>query len=156
MRWAIVEGDAASWSQISGRLLPSDQGLTVMRAAREHGLDEGFVTPVRVGRGALGVVSVGGAARGPFDVEERIYLQAVSAAVLRRSEHLLGDAVQPGSASLTLRERECVALLGQGLTDTEIALALAISITTVRSHLNSARMKLGARNRVELATLSNR
>ncbi len=155
-RYAIVEGEAVSWTQILDRLPANDVGWTVQRAAREHGFYQGFATPVRTVGGALGLVSVGGGERTDFDLDERIYLQTLSVAALSRGEHLLADTPEPSAAVLTLRENECASLLAQGFTDAEVAAALAISITTVRSHLNSARMKLGVRNRVELANQARR
>ena len=41
----------------------------------------------------------------------------------------------------------------QGFADNEIARVLAISGETVRFHLNNARRKAGARNRVHLAAM---
>ena len=52
---------------------------------------------------------------------------------------------------LTDREEEVLATVAQGLTNTEIAETLHISLSTVKAHLSSLMTKLGARNRVELA-----
>jgi DNA-binding NarL/FixJ family response regulator len=41
--------------------------------------------------------------------------------------------------------------VARGLTNTEIADALHISLSTVKTHLASLMAKLGARNRVEIA-----
>ncbi|HYX62081.1 MAG TPA: LuxR C-terminal-related transcriptional regulator, partial [Streptosporangiaceae bacterium] len=57
-----------------------------------------------------------------------------------------------GSArSLSEREREIVALLAGGATDTQIAGQLVLSVNTVRSHLERIRDKTGARRRTDLA-----
>jgi DNA-binding CsgD family transcriptional regulator len=96
-------------------------------------------------------VSVGGGRRAAFQLPERLFLQAVSTAVLLRAEDLMAEPSAP-SPRLSLRERECVALLRQGFTDAEIGKVLGIAVTTARSHLDNARRKVGARNRVELAT----
>jgi DNA-binding NarL/FixJ family response regulator len=50
---------------------------------------------------------------------------------------------------LTPREREVLALLGQGLSNVAIARALAVTEKTVKNHLNHIFAKLGARNRTE-------
>jgi DNA-binding NarL/FixJ family response regulator len=55
---------------------------------------------------------------------------------------------------LTPRELDTVRLVGQGLTNKEIALHLGVSVTTVRTHLNKAYDKLGSDSRVELALLA--
>ena len=44
-----------------------------------------------------------------------------------------------------------VAAVARGLTNAEIADALHISLSTVKTHLASLMQKLGARNRVEIA-----
>ncbi|MCD9901406.1 response regulator transcription factor [Streptomyces sp. MT29] len=50
------------------------------------------------------------------------------------------------------REREVVVLLAEGLTNAEIAAALSITVGTVKTHLTNVQGKLGARNRVEIAS----
>ncbi|HSK52384.1 MAG TPA: response regulator transcription factor [Clostridia bacterium] len=52
---------------------------------------------------------------------------------------------------LSIREREVLRLLSEGLTDREIAGALTISTRTVETHVSSLLHKLGVRNRVEAA-----
>ncbi|GAB3849312.1 response regulator [Dactylosporangium cerinum] len=53
-------------------------------------------------------------------------------------------------AVLTHREREVVALVGQGLSNHEIAAALTLSPATARTHVSRAMTKLGARDRAQL------
>ncbi len=53
-------------------------------------------------------------------------------------------------AALTNREREVIALVGEGIKSKEIAGRLFISETTVRHHLTSIFDKLGVADRVEL------
>lgn len=149
-RWAIVSGEPVSWTEVMARLPPTDPGQEVARAARPYGFYEGFVTPVRTGTGALGLVSAGGGERPAFQLQERIFLQVISATTLRHAEALLAPAATPASP-FTLREQECIALLRQGFTDAEISTTLGVALTTVRAHLQNARRKAGARNRVELA-----
>ena len=52
---------------------------------------------------------------------------------------------------LSARESEVLRLLAEGLTDREIAGALAFSPRTVESHVSSLLRKLGVRNRAEAA-----
>lgn len=54
---------------------------------------------------------------------------------------------------LTPREREVTELVVRGATDREIARDLHISANTVSEHLMTIRRKLGAANRVSIATL---
>jgi DNA-binding CsgD family transcriptional regulator len=53
------------------------------------------------------------------------------------------------AAPLTPREREVLGLLVQGLTDQQIAAALAISVRTAEKHVSGVLHKLDARNRTE-------
>ena len=48
---------------------------------------------------------------------------------------------------LTDREREVLSLIGDGLKDREIAVALGISVRTVEKHVEHILRKLHARNR---------
>ncbi len=58
--------------------------------------------------------------------------------------------VQP-VAPLTGREEDVLLAVARGLANPEIADALHISLSTVKTHLASLMAKLGARNRVEIA-----
>ncbi len=57
-------------------------------------------------------------------------------------------------ADLSARERELLALLVKGLSNLEISRQLNISMATVKYHLTNIFSKLGAKNRVEAATIA--
>jgi DNA-binding NarL/FixJ family response regulator len=59
-------------------------------------------------------------------------------------------------ASLTAREREILALVGQGLSNDEIADQLFLSPLTAKTHVNRAMTKLGARDRAQLVVVAFR
>lgn len=61
-----------------------------------------------------------------------------------------GPVTHP-SEPLTEREEEVVLAVARGLTNAEIAKALFVSLSTVKTHLASLMRKLDARNRVEIA-----
>ncbi|MEU8268193.1 response regulator transcription factor [Sphaerisporangium sp. NPDC049002] len=53
--------------------------------------------------------------------------------------------------TLTERELDVVRLVARGRTNQEVGGELFVSLSTVKTHLGSIQMKLGARNRVEIA-----
>jgi DNA-binding NarL/FixJ family response regulator len=55
---------------------------------------------------------------------------------------------------LTDREREVVALVGEGLTNDEIAARLVVSPATAKTHVSRAMIKLNARDRAQLVVLA--
>ena len=58
------------------------------------------------------------------------------------------------SVVLTSREREITALLGEGLSNKEIAARLRIAIHTVKSHVHNILEKLSLRSRLEVVALA--
>jgi DNA-binding CsgD family transcriptional regulator len=60
------------------------------------------------------------------------------------------DGLEPGTITLTARERQLVDLAARGLSNAEIAELLVLSIRTVESHLYRAMSKLGITNRHQL------
>ena len=76
---------------------------------------------------------------------------------LRRNTDLVKRrAAEVASASLTERERDVVVAVAEGLTNTEVGARLYIAEATVKAHLSAAQVKMGARNRVEVAVLAER
>lgn len=59
-----------------------------------------------------------------------------------------------GATALSVREREVVRLVAQGLTDAQIAAQLIISPRTVTTHLTSIYNKLGVNSRTAAAHLA--
>jgi DNA-binding NarL/FixJ family response regulator len=57
----------------------------------------------------------------------------------------------PSAVPLSERETEVVRAIARGRTNREIAAELFISVSTVKSHLAGVQLKLGLRNRVEVA-----
>jgi len=69
------------------------------------------------------------------------------------------DPLRPPAGAmeqLTVREREVLALIATGLSDTEIAERLIMSVPTARTHVSRILAKLGARDRARLVVLAFR
>jgi DNA-binding NarL/FixJ family response regulator len=60
----------------------------------------------------------------------------------------------PQLAALTEREREIVGLVGEGLSNEEIAARLVVSPATARTHVSRAMIKLSARDRAQLVVFA--
>jgi DNA-binding NarL/FixJ family response regulator len=60
----------------------------------------------------------------------------------------------PRLNGLTEREREVMALVGEGLTNEEIARRLVVSPATAKTHVSRTMVKLGARDRAQLVVLA--
>lgn len=57
-------------------------------------------------------------------------------------------------AALTPREREVMTLVATGLSNQDIAERLFVTPVTVKTHLNRAMAKLGARDRAQLVVVA--
>ncbi|WP_194814150.1 response regulator transcription factor [Nocardia sp. XZ_19_385] len=62
----------------------------------------------------------------------------------------------PGTVALTPREREVLALVGEGASNQEIADRLHMGVTTVKTHVGNLMDKTGCDNRVRLAVYAHR
>lgn len=87
----------------------------------------------------------------------------MAAAFTRRAESMLGvraptdaQAAKAVAAGLTARERDVATLVGQGLTNEEIARRLVLSRRTVEDHVARILGKLGARSRSQIAAWVSR
>ncbi|WP_405910473.1 MULTISPECIES: response regulator [unclassified Streptomyces] len=72
-----------------------------------------------------------------------------------RTEPAEPPAVAPELASLSPRERDILALIGDGLTNREIGKRLYLSEKTVKNHISRLLAKLGVQRRVQAAVLAS-
>jgi DNA-binding NarL/FixJ family response regulator len=68
----------------------------------------------------------------------------------------MDEAARRGLAALTDREREMTVLVATGLSNDEIAAKLVLSPATVKTHVNRAMAKVGARDRAQLVVFAHR
>jgi DNA-binding NarL/FixJ family response regulator len=97
---------------------------------------------------AIRTVAGGGALLSP-SVTQTVVSELVKRRPQRRAPH-------PLLHTLTQRELEVVALVGEGLNNDEIAERLYISAATARTHVSRAMTKLHARDRAQLVVFAYR
>ena len=102
---------------------------------------------------------------GPAELLQAVRVVAAGEALLapRITRRLISQFTAERSASqeaedrlavLTQREREVLALVGQGLSNDEIGAELFLSPATARTHVSHAMLKLGARDRAQLVVIA--
>jgi DNA-binding NarL/FixJ family response regulator len=97
---------------------------------------------------AVRVVAAGEALLAP-----RITRRLIAQFTAARTAH---QVAEERLAVLTQREREVLALVGEGLSSHEIAERLTLSPATARTHLSRAMTKLHARDRAQLVVVAYR
>ncbi|GAA0727234.1 response regulator transcription factor [Dactylosporangium roseum] len=95
---------------------------------------------------AIRVVAAGEALLAPR-ITRRLIAQFTAQRIVTR-------AAEDRLAVLTRREREVMALVGQGLSNDEIGAELFLSPATARTHVSHAMVKLGARDRAQLVVIA--
>jgi two-component system nitrate/nitrite response regulator NarL len=79
---------------------------------------------------------------------------AVAGALLRRVASMSTEGSGHDGPPLTRREREIVLLIGDGLTNKQIARALHIELATVKNHVHNILEKLRVGNRTEAVNVA--
>jgi len=82
---------------------------------------------------------------------DRSWNEGNSMSLEQAVKHALAQDGETGAIELSRREREVAALVGQGMTSSEIAVRLKIAERTVDSHAEHIRNKLGLRSRAQIA-----
>jgi len=89
---------------------------------------------------------------GEIWLDRTLMASVLSEMVAERTRPATAEAIS--IATLTERERDVIALVGEGLKNKQIANRLSITETTVRHHLTSIFAKLGVHSRLELVIFS--
>jgi len=95
---------------------------------------------------AIRVVAAGDALLAPR-ITRRLIAQFTASRVATQ-------AAEDRLAVLTPREREVLAMVGEGLSNDEIGAAMFLSPATARTHVSHAMVKLGARDRAQLVVIA--
>ncbi len=84
----------------------------------------------------------------PHELTSSLFTQ-IAALAIRKGKPRLLEAV-----GLTERERQVIDLIGEGLSNKEIAARLHIAVHTVKSHVHNVLEKLALRTRLEVAAFT--
>lgn len=131
------------WSEMDDRV-PGDRRW--FDALAEFEMPDGMSVPSHGPGGRLGWISF---TVERFDISppERQAISLAGLALHDRLRVLAGDIAPP--VSLSTRERDCLGFVAQGKSDWEISVILSISQSTVHTHVENAKRKLGARTRAQ-------
>lgn len=149
IRMPILDGLAAT------RLLAGPDVERPMKVVIATTFDSDEHVEIALRNGAAGFILKDS---GPQLLIEAIRAAAVGDALISPSitvryldRFVASTARQPLVHSLSERELEVARAVARGLGNQEIATALFISLSTVKTHLTSVQIKLHLRNRVEIA-----
>lgn len=148
-----ADGKLLTWRRTS--LLDEVDCHTAME---DENLGEAIIAPVHLPRGLVGAVVW--CSRVPVGVENLFRnnaerLQALALRLVATHNEARG---RPRNATvaptLTRREVQCLRWAAAGKTDSEIAIILDVSVSTVRFHLRNAAERLGAKGRAQSIQLA--
>jgi len=154
IRMPVMDGIAAT------RLIAADGAMPRVLILTTFDLDEYVFAALRAGASGFMLKD-----RPPEELLDAIRVIAAGEALLapnitrRMIEHFIRQPDPLGTppevlAELTAREREVLALIGTGLSNTEIAGRLVVSVPTAKTHVSRILAKLGARDRAQLVVIA--
>jgi LuxR family quorum sensing-dependent transcriptional regulator len=143
-----------TWEEVARCRLTADEHR-VLSTTYEWGWIDGFVVPAHGPDGYFAYVGMASRERDlDLGVERRTHLQ-LAALVAHARCHALRDTAPPGERpfGLSARELECLRWVAAGKSDWEIGMILKVSASTVRFHVDGARLRLGARTRPQAVAI---
>lgn len=137
-----------AWTDLPKRRPLSAQEQHVMNEAREYGGLDGFVTPIRNLDGSFGNVTLF-ARKCDLSKDTRSALHFMSLHFGGAARRLRsGGSI--GTITLPKRERDIVAYLARGFTQSQIADKLKLSDRTVETYVRRARVRFGVATTAQL------
>jgi len=154
IRMPVMDGIAAT------RLLAADGSRPRVLILTTFDLDEYVYAALRAGASGFMLKD-----RPPEELLSAVRVIAAGDSLLapnvtrRLIEHFIrqpdpAQAAPAAMAQLTVREREVLALIAHGLSNTEIAGKLVMSVPTAKTHVSRILAKLGARDRAQLVVMA--
>lgn len=152
MRGCLFAQRAFHWSELPGIITMDSRDRASFAFGARAGLNEGISVPYSVLGECMGPCTFAGT-RAPEQVSQALGMaQMIGVFAFQAGRRVLTDTVPilAPKPRLHPRPRECVVLLGRGLSNKEIARALALTPRTVDSYLREARRLFDAHDRTEL------
>jgi DNA-binding NarL/FixJ family response regulator len=154
IRMPVMDGIAAT------RLIAADASRSRVLILTTFDLDEYVFAALRAGASGFMLKD-----RPPEELLSAIRVIAAGEALLAPNvtRRLIGHftrlpdplrAPAAALAELTAREREVLALIAAGLSNSEIAVKLVMSVPTAKTHVSRILAKLGARDRAQLVVIA--
>lgn len=136
-----------TWLEAKAQRTLSRAEQDIWDTAVAWGWTDGLSVPIHGPGGYFGLVALAGKEQ-PMPPSLRVLLHQLSFLTHERCRALTGLAlVADPQAVLTHRELECIRWVAAGKTDLEIAAIMDLSQTTVKTHVDQVRRKLGAKTR---------
>jgi LuxR family quorum sensing-dependent transcriptional regulator len=143
-------GEPFTWSTLPG-LWPVER--EIMNILPCIGVSDGIGAPVHGPGGYVGVTSMAFERLDQLSPRERSAI-GIAAMVVHMQMRRLSPRKSELSRRLSPRERDCLAFVADGKSDWEVSEILSLSETTVASHMQNARRKLGAKSRAQAVALA--
>ncbi|WP_242921280.1 LuxR family transcriptional regulator [Caulobacter sp. CCUG 60055] len=148
----IISGlDPLFWSDVTSKRPLDIDELRIYNEAAEHGLHEGFMTPIHGLDGSLSAVLLIGEHADSHDPDIRaaahlmsLYYGSIGTRLRRRDELRTLTPVK-----LTPRQLECLKWVRHGKSSTDIGDLMGLSSRTVEHYLADACNRLGVRTRAQ-------
>ena len=133
------------WSDVT---LINAKEKALAQALVDNGFNNGLAAPCHGPGGYVGVISLAFERLDEVAPAEQAAIQFASLVLHNRMRGLspLGGDDRP---KLSQRERDCIGFIARGKSDWEISVIMGVGQTTVISHVQNAKRKLGAATRAQ-------
>jgi len=151
VRGSVFADGAFLWSNVGTLIRLDRRDREALALGASVGLNEGITVPSSLTGRCPGSCTFAGM-RHP-DCAERLLgiVQIVGIFAFQAARRIAGDVIEPAPPPrLHPRPRDCVALVGRGCSNKQIARALGLTPRTVDGYLTTARRLFNARDRTEL------
>ncbi|MCP5433201.1 MAG: LuxR family transcriptional regulator [Alphaproteobacteria bacterium] len=139
-------GGGIPWKEIREKTRPRTKGWQILNEGKEFGLSDGYAFPILGPNGYFAAAAFAGP-RVDDDPSVSQILRLLGVYTHARILSLANPLIEQ-APNLTGREREILAWVATGRSDSEIGEILTISETTVHMHVENAKRKLGAKRRI--------